>query len=80
MSINKIHSANHAHASDSDAFRLLIEILIGKALVLYKDLNQLPLMMDNILMSVVFLNFEKLKPKKELSTEIYIQIMLLYVK
>jgi hypothetical protein len=76
---NEILSANRAHATDSDVFKLLVERLIGKALVLYKDLHQLPLMMDNILMSVVFLNFEKLKPKKKLSTEIYIQIMLLYV-
>lgn len=59
-------------------FRLLVASLILKASVLFIKLGQKPMMSDNYLMSVVFINFEKLKPKKRLDTNIFIQIMLLY--
>lgn len=59
-------------------FRLLVARLILKASDLFKQLGQKPMMSDNYLMSVVFIDFEKLKPKKRLDTNIFIQIMLLY--
>jgi len=60
-------------------FKLLVARLIVKASELFKQLNQKPMMSDNYLMSVVFIDFKKLKPKKKLDTKIYIQILLLYV-
>jgi hypothetical protein len=59
--------------------KLLVARLILKASDLFKQLNQKPMMSDNYLMSVVFIDFEKLKPKKRLETNIFIQIMLLYI-
>jgi hypothetical protein len=60
-------------------FKLLVARLILKASDLFKQMEQKPMMNDNYLMSVVYINFEKLKPKKRLDTNIFIQIMLLYI-
>jgi len=60
-------------------FKLLVARLIVKASELFKQLNQKPMMSDNYLMSVAFIDFEKLKPKKKLDTKIYIQILLVYM-
>jgi hypothetical protein len=60
-------------------FKLLVGRLIIKTEELFKQVKQKPMMSDNYLFSVVFINFEKIKPKKNLNSETYIQIMLLYV-
>ena len=60
-------------------FKLLVARLIVKASELFKQLNQKPMRSDNYLMSVVFIDFEKLKPQKKLDTKIYIQILLVYM-
>ena len=61
-------------------FKLLVTRLIIKTEELFKVVKQKPMMGDNYLFSVVFIDFSKIKPKKSLTTKIYIQIMLLYVK
>jgi hypothetical protein len=60
-------------------FKLLVARLIVKASELFKQLNQKPMMSDNYLMSVAFIDFEKLKPQKKLDTKIFIQILLVYM-
>lgn len=59
-------------------FKFLVASLIAKTAEFYQQLNQEPLLKDNYLLSVIFIDFKKLKPKKKLDTEIYIQILLLY--
>lgn len=60
-------------------FKLFAKRLIKKTEELFKLVKQKPMMSDNYLLSVVFIDFSKLKPKRELNTIIYIQIMLIYV-
>jgi len=60
-------------------FKLLVTRLIIKAEELFKQVKQQPMIGNNYLFSVVFIDFEKIKPKKNLNSEIYTQIMLLYV-
>lgn len=59
--------------------KLLVARLVVKTSELFKQMNQHPMMSDNYLLSVVFIDFEKLKPKHQLDFEVYVQIMLLYV-
>jgi hypothetical protein len=59
-------------------FKLLVARLVAKASELFSQVNEKPMLSDNFLLSVVFINFEKLKPKNKLDKKIYIQILLLY--
>jgi hypothetical protein len=59
-------------------FKLLVARLIQQTSELFKQLDQSPMMNDSYLLSVVFIDFKKLKPKKSLDSDVYIQIMLLY--
>jgi hypothetical protein len=60
-------------------FKLLIARLIAKTAELFDQMNQDPMMSDNYLLSVAFIDFKNLKPRKQLDVEAYTQIMLLYV-
>ena len=59
-------------------FKLLVARLVAKASELFNQVNEKPMLSDNYLLSVVFINFEKLRPKNKLDKNIYIQILLLY--
>ncbi len=59
-------------------FKLLVARLVAKVSELFSQVNEKPMLSDNFLLSVVFINFEKLKPKNKLDKKIYIQILLLY--
>jgi hypothetical protein len=76
--MSKLEQLLKEHEEFETIFKLLVAKLIVKASDLFKQMNQKPMMSDNFLMSVVFIDFERAKPKKELSTNIFIQIMLLY--
>ena len=60
-------------------FKLLVARLVVKASELFKQVNATPMLDSNYLLSVAFIDFEKLKPKNKLDQRTYIQIMLLYM-